>query len=61
MKDIKLLGPNGKPSSKQRTIMKGLWLLSISRNALIVLACSIVAYQLHSPSAEPYVTLIGKH
>uniref|UniRef100_A0A2S2QQP3 Sodium-independent sulfate anion transporter n=1 Tax=Sipha flava TaxID=143950 RepID=A0A2S2QQP3_9HEMI len=60
IKDIKLLGPNGgKPSSKQRTIMKGLWLLSISRNALIVLACSMIAYQLHSPNAEPYVTLIG--
>ncbi|XP_050421473.1 sodium-independent sulfate anion transporter-like [Adelges cooleyi] len=59
MKDIKLVGPNGKPSNKQRTIMKGLWLLSIARNALIVLVCSMLAYCYHSPDIEPYVTLIG--
>jgi len=60
MKDIQLLGPNGKPSNKQRTIMKGLWLLSISRNALIVVACSIISYWCYKPNSEPFVTLIGK-
>lgn len=60
MKDIKLFSTDGKPDSKQRTIMKGLWLLSISRNALIVLACSMITYWCHSPDSEPYFTLIGK-
>jgi len=60
VKDIKLVGPNGKPSNKQRTIMKGLWLLSISRNALIVVACSIISYWCYRPNSEPYVILIGK-
>ncbi|XP_008197201.2 sodium-independent sulfate anion transporter [Tribolium castaneum] len=33
-----------KPSKKQRTLSKALWLISTSRNALVVIVCSTVAY-----------------
>ncbi|GLV44591.1 uncharacterized protein CBL_13477 [Carabus blaptoides fortunei] len=44
IKDIKLTKGNQKPTPNQRLLSRGIWLLSISRNALVVMACSVTAY-----------------
>lgn len=58
IKDIKIGG--SKPTKKQQILMKTLWLISTSRNALIVLACSLLAYLMHEPDVESPFVLTGK-
>lgn len=58
IKDIKIGG--SKPTKKQKIIMKTLWLISTSRNALMVLVCSLLAYLLHEPGTESVFVLTGK-
>ncbi|XP_034247389.1 sodium-independent sulfate anion transporter-like isoform X2 [Thrips palmi] len=58
IKDIKIGG--SKPTRKQKIIMKTLWLISTSRNALMVLACSFLAYLLHEQGTESVFVLTGK-
>ncbi|KAK3907868.1 Sodium-independent sulfate anion transporter [Frankliniella fusca] len=58
IKDIKVGGC--KPTRKQQILMKILWLVSTSRNALIVLACSLLAYLMHEPGVESPFVLTGK-
>lgn len=60
IKDIKIGG--SKPTRKQQIIMKTLWLVSTSRNALMVLTCSLLAYLLQptDPTAESAFVLTGK-
>ena len=57
IKDIKIGG--SKPTKKQKIIMKTLWLISTSRNALMVLVCSLLAYLLHEPGTESVFVLTG--
>lgn len=38
------IAKNGKPSRTRQTISRILWLISTSRNALVVIACSAIAY-----------------
>ncbi|KAJ8959235.1 hypothetical protein NQ318_022498 [Aromia moschata] len=44
LKDIKLHKKNAKPTKVQRYLNYAFWLLSTSRNAIVVIACSFVAY-----------------
>lgn len=59
LKEIKLVGPDGKMTNRQRVISKALWLLSTARNALAVITCSFIAYYFHSYGYTPFV-LTGK-
>nr|CAI5829136.1 unnamed protein product [Callosobruchus analis] len=59
MKDLTVHKKNTKPSKNQKIINYGIWLLSTSRNALIVIACSAVAYYYVSNGDEPPFLLTG--
>lgn len=39
-------------SDRQRAAKKALWLVSTSRNALVVLLCSVIAFLLYDPARE---------
>lgn len=59
IKDIKF-GKNGsKLSTKERFLSRFLWLLSTSRNAVIVILCSTVAYFYESSGYGSPVILTG--
>lgn len=55
LKEIKLVGPDGKMTNQQRLISKALWLLSTARNALAVITCSFIAYFFHSYGYTPFI------
>lgn len=56
LKDVKLTNGNEKPTKRQRLGMKIMWLVSTSRNAIVVIVCSIVAYKMEtSGSGSPFV------
>ncbi|XP_015596315.1 sodium-independent sulfate anion transporter [Cephus cinctus] len=56
LKDIKLCKEGQKPTERQKTLMKVMWLISTARNAIIVIACSAVAYKLEtSGSGSPFI------
>lgn len=55
VKDIKLVGPDGKMTDRQRLLTKSLWLLSTARNALAVVVCSVIAYVCHTHGHTPFV------
>ncbi|XP_012262541.2 sodium-independent sulfate anion transporter [Athalia rosae] len=56
LKDIRLTHGNEKPTDKQQLAMKIMWLISTSRNAIIVIVCSVIAYQLKSSGhGTPFV------
>ncbi|KAJ9579480.1 hypothetical protein L9F63_024412, partial [Diploptera punctata] len=60
LKDINIGPKDGKPDQRQKTIKKTLWLISTSRNVIIVILCSVLAYCLHSESdEEPPFVLTG--
>nr|CAD7395077.1 unnamed protein product [Timema cristinae] len=48
LKDVKLGPKDDKPSERQRVLMKILWLVSTSRNALVVIVCSVLAFTFHT-------------
>ncbi|XP_039275801.1 sodium-independent sulfate anion transporter [Nilaparvata lugens] len=52
MKDLKF---NAASASQQATVSRILWLLSISRNALVVVVCSAVSYHFHSLGSVPFI------
>ncbi|RZF31960.1 hypothetical protein LSTR_LSTR012430 [Laodelphax striatellus] len=52
MKDLKF---NVASPKQQATISRILWLLSISRNALVVVVCSAVSYHFHSLGSVPFI------
>jgi len=49
-----------KPTKKELIISKALWLLSTSRNALVVLVCSTIAFVFYSNWQETPFVLTGK-
>ncbi|XP_018330805.1 sodium-independent sulfate anion transporter isoform X2 [Agrilus planipennis] len=56
IKDIKLTPSDKKPTKNQKILSRVLWLTSISRNAIVVIACSILAYNLkNSSNGCPFV------
>ncbi|XP_043502993.1 sodium-independent sulfate anion transporter [Polistes fuscatus] len=60
MKDIKLCSDQKKASTCQRILTKTIWMLSTARNAIIVIICSVIAYNLNtSESNNPFI-LTGK-
>nr|CAD7588522.1 unnamed protein product [Timema genevievae] len=48
LKDVKLGPKDDKPSDRQRLLMKIFWLVSTSRNALVVIVCSVLAFMFHT-------------
>nr|CAD7440335.1 unnamed protein product [Timema bartmani] len=48
LKDVKLGPKDDKPSERQRVLMKIFWLVSTSRNALVVIVCSVLAFMFHT-------------
>lgn len=46
-------------SSKRAKLKKALWLVSIGRNALVVLSTSTLAFILHDPTRPPLFKLSG--
>ncbi|KAL0278308.1 UNVERIFIED_CONTAM: hypothetical protein PYX00_000163 [Menopon gallinae] len=52
MKDIPVGNMGARTTDRQRAVKKTLWLVSTSRNALIVLFCSIIAFFLYDPADE---------
>ncbi|KAL2712867.1 sodium-independent sulfate anion transporter [Vespula squamosa] len=60
MKDIKLCSDEKKASTCQRILSKTIWMLSTARNAIIVIICSVIAYNMNmSESNNPFI-LTGK-
>lgn len=59
MKDIKLCANNEKPNKYQRILMKMIWLISTARNAVIVIACSAIAYKFSSTESDSLFILTG--
>lgn len=60
MKDIKLCSDEKKASTYQRILSKTIWMLSTARNAIIVIICSVIAYNMNtSESNNPFI-LTGK-
>lgn len=56
LKDIKFDSNNEKPYKYQRVLNKVVWLISTARNAIIVIACSAIAYKLNSTeSGSPFI------
>lgn len=49
-----------KPTKRQRTMAKALWLISTARNAIVVVVCSTIAYKLESSSAKSPFKLTGQ-
>lgn len=60
MKDIKLCSDEKKATNCQRILTKTIWLLSTARNALIVIICSVIAYNLNTPDSDNPFILTGK-
>lgn len=46
-------------TKNQRILKKTLWFISIARNAILVLICSVIAFKLHSNGSVPFI-LSGK-
>jgi sodium-independent sulfate anion transporter 11 len=44
LKDLKIASKDHKPTKKERMVNRSLWLISTSRNALVVIICSTAAY-----------------
>ncbi|XP_046823111.1 sodium-independent sulfate anion transporter-like isoform X2 [Vespa crabro] len=60
MKDIKLCSDEKKAPTCQRILSKTIWMLSTARNAIIVIICSVIAYNMNtSESNNPFI-LTGK-
>nr|CAH7721953.1 unnamed protein product [Callosobruchus chinensis] len=59
MKDFTVHKKNSKPNKNQKIINYGIWLMSTSRNALIVIACSAMAYYYVSKGEESPFLLTG--
>ncbi|CAH1996912.1 unnamed protein product [Acanthoscelides obtectus] len=59
MKDFTVNKKNTKPSKNQRVINYGIWLVSTSRNAIIVITCSAIAYYYTSIGEESPFLLTG--
>lgn len=51
-KDIQVWRKGAKPTPRQLAAKKAIWLISTSRNALIVLLCSVLSYCLSDLSSE---------
>ncbi|XP_014213655.1 sodium-independent sulfate anion transporter [Copidosoma floridanum] len=60
LKDLRF-GEKGakKPTKRQRILTKALWLVSTARNAMVVVACSTIAYALESSSSKSPFVLTG--
>ncbi|XP_035729143.1 sodium-independent sulfate anion transporter-like isoform X2 [Vespa mandarinia] len=56
MKDIKLCSDEKKAPTCQRILSKTIWMLSTARNAIIVIICSVIAYNMNtSESNNPFI------
>ncbi|XP_014233001.1 sodium-independent sulfate anion transporter [Trichogramma pretiosum] len=56
MKDVKLWAAADKATPRQRSLAKLLWLVSTARNAIVVVVCSSIAYQVQRVwSYSPFV------
>ncbi|XP_018570602.1 sodium-independent sulfate anion transporter [Anoplophora glabripennis] len=60
LKDIKLHKKNEKPTKHQKCFNYLLWLISTSRNAVVVIICSAVAYHYENTSEGSPFLLTGK-
>lgn len=60
MLDKVKLGEEGKTNRWQKWFNAGCWLISVSRNAIVIIVGSIVAYSLTEPGSSSYpFTLTG--
>ncbi|XP_043280245.1 sodium-independent sulfate anion transporter [Venturia canescens] len=56
MKDVKLCSDEAaKPTKSQLLVSKLIWLISTARNAIIVVACSTLAYKMEQSGGSPFV------
>ncbi|XP_044731864.1 sodium-independent sulfate anion transporter [Chrysoperla carnea] len=60
IKSIKIVSKGRKPNSHEKIIEKSIWLLSTSRNALVVVGCSFMAYYLEQNNYNDVFILTGK-
>ncbi|KAJ8667345.1 hypothetical protein QAD02_009007 [Eretmocerus hayati] len=49
LKDVQLCREGEKPTDRQRFLSKALWLISTARNAIVVIVCSCIAYNMQNP------------
>ena len=56
LKDVKINKLSEKSTSQQQSLAKALWLVSTARNAIVVIVCSVIAYNLKTTwSYSPFV------
>ncbi|XP_034936756.1 sodium-independent sulfate anion transporter-like [Chelonus insularis] len=60
MKDIKWCSKSEKLSRERKILTKIIWLVSTARNAIVVIVCSTIAYQMNSPESEAPFILTGR-
>ncbi|XP_046733752.1 sodium-independent sulfate anion transporter-like [Diprion similis] len=55
LKDIRLTRGGEKPTKRQEVLARIMWLVSTSRNAIVVIVCSVIAYKMEtSGSGSPF-------
>ncbi|XP_065341247.1 sodium-independent sulfate anion transporter-like [Cloeon dipterum] len=59
IKDLPIKEPADGRSSVRKVLKRALWLISVSRNILVVIACSIIAFCFEATGNQPPFQLIG--